>query len=407
METVLLIPEYANEIRGSILQITQSLLYYASTRDDVHLVVPYPKEGSRWKNWTPEKWGVQSDNIEFVPVLMDKYSECAMGRVSSDWANSKFGGRQDFSVVATMRSTSPVGIRRLFAKPMAGFYPEVVNMYLLGDYFASLPKGLPEEILFNFVHSWNILYGTEGFRELMRKRMSQLFTPAVWRKIQDKTVNIHLGVHLDKMKSIQPMEKKEGTIRIAYGGRLSPAKGVQDYIEFTDELYSSGYNVETGFYFVFDRWREDEDKIKGFRRPYTRVEINATPVETNFFAYAASSDFFFCTSKYESSGLSFTELLMLGVPGLFLNVPWVKGLVPDDYPYVYNSKADMLLAARTLCNRLQKGEPLAYDMSKVKKFIEEHHDRRLCEKATIDLLVNLSLAKKNKQKVDAFSNLLS
>lgn len=401
METVLLVPEYANEIRGSILQVTQSLLRYVATRDDIHLVVPYPKEGSRWKNWTPDKWEVKSDNIEYVPVLMDKYSECALGRVSSDWANSKFGGRKDYFAVATMRSTSPIGIRRLFAKPMVGFYPEIVNMYLIGgiDYFATLAKDLPDEMLFNFMHSWNLIYGTEGFADLMKRRLGQLFLPSVCREIGNRTLHLNLGIPLDRLNAVKPMPKPEKTIRIAYGGRLVAEKGVYDCIDVVDSLYASGYPVEGGFYFVFDRWGEDEDKIGKFKRPYTRIEINATPIEQHFFAYAASSDMFFCTSKFESAGLAFTELLYLGVPGLFLDAPWLKGLVPDDYPFIYKSKHEMLLAAQTFCNRLQKGEKLPYDMGKVRDYIIANHDRRVCEELTVNVLLEVSRAKRTKQKL--------
>lgn len=408
-ETILLVPEYSHEIRGSILQVTQSLLKYVATRDDIHLVVPYPAEGSRWKNWTPEKWGVSSANIEFVPVLMDKFSECALGRVSSDWANSKFGGRKDYSVVATMRSTAPVGIRRLFAKPMVGFYPEVVNMYLIGgiDYFATLAKDLPDEMLFNFLHSWNVLYGTSGFASTMYKRMTELFTPAVCRKVNARTMHMPLGVTLDRLDAVKPMAKPEGQIRLAYGGRLVEEKGVQDYLSISEQLYATGYNVEAGFYFVFDRWGAVDDKIAPYKRPFTRVEVNATPVEEHFFAYAASADMFLCTSKHEAAGLAFQELLALGVPGLFLDAPWVRGLVPDDYPFIYKSKNDLSEAARMFCNRLQNEESLPYDMEKVKKFIRNEHSRSLCERRTVDLLVNLSRAKREKVKVEKICNLVT
>ena len=53
-ETVLLIPEYAQELRGSLLHIAQGLMRATVSRDDIKLVVPYPIAGSRWKNWTPE-----------------------------------------------------------------------------------------------------------------------------------------------------------------------------------------------------------------------------------------------------------------------------------------------------------------------------------------------------------------
>ena len=408
METILLVPEYSHEIRGSIMQVTQRLLRHIATRDDVHLVMPYPAPGSRWKNWTPEKWEVAADNLEYVPVLMDRYSESALGRVSSDWANAKFGGRKDYAVVATMRSTSPCGIRRLFAKPMAGFSPEVVNLYLIGgiDYFGQLAKDLPAEMLFHFYNSWNVLYGTSGFADLMYKRLSEFFSPAVCREIRRRTVAMSLGVPIDRLKKIRPMEKLPKKIRAVYGGRLVAEKGVFDYLDIAEHLYAAGHDIEYGFYFVFDRWGEQEEKLAPFRRPYTKVACNAEPIEENFFAFAASADFFLCTSKHEAAGLAFQELLMLGVPGLFLDAPWVRGLVPDDYPYIYGSRSDLAMAARLFCNRLQRGDALPYDMSRVQNFIEDGHSRDVCERRTVDLLVAVSRAKREKRKIGKLCDLL-
>ena len=407
-ETVLLIPEYSHEIRGSILQVTQRLLRAAAKREDLHLVVPYPMEGSRWKNWTPEKWDVASDNVEFVPVLMDKYSESALGRVSTDWGKSCFGGRKDYYVVATMRSTSSVGIRRLFSKPMVGFYPEVINMYLIGgiDYFKALAADLPDEMLFNFLHSWNVLYGTEGFASLMRKRLRELFVPTVCKNILDKTAHLSLGVDVSRLKTVIPKEKPEGQIRIAYGGRLVAEKGVFDYLEIGKRLYEAGLPIEMGFYFVFDRWGENTEKLAPFQQPYTHVAVNAVPIETNFFAYGASSDLFISTSKHEAAALAFQELLFLGVPGFFLEAEYVKGLVPEGYPYIYKTKSDLYAGVRDFCNRLQKGEAPSYDMRGVPSYIEEQHNRDVCEQRTLDLFVNLSRAKREKQKVGKICQLL-
>lgn len=408
-ETVLLIPEYSHEIRGSILLVTQRLLKAAAKRDDLHLVVPYPAEGSRWKNWTPEKWGVASDNLEFVPVLMDKYSELALGRVSADWGNSRFGGRKDYSVVATMRSTSATGIRRLFAKPMAGFTPEVVNLYLIGgiDYFRTLAPDLPDEMLFNFLHSWNVIYGTDGFGQLMHKRLRELFLPSICKDIAGRTTQMSLGIDIDALRPVVPMEKPQGIIRVAYGGRLVAEKGVFDYIDMGNKLFEAGVPVEFGFYFVFDRWGENSDKLEPFRKPFTRVEVNATPIETNFFAYGASSDLFLSTSKHEAAALAFQELLYLGVPGLFLRAEYVKGLVPGDYPFIYENRSEMYAALRSLCNRLQTGQGVPYDMKKVRHFIEERHDRNVCEQKTLDLLVNLACAKREKRSVKKICDLVA
>ena len=195
------------------------------------------------------------------------------------------------------------------------------------------------------------------------------------------------------------MEKEAGKIRLAYGGRLVAEKGIFDYLEIAEQLYSSGHPIEYGFYFVFDRWSENDDKIAPFKRPYSKIAVNAVPIEENYFAWAASSDLFICTAKYEAAALAFQEMLFLGVPGFFLDAPWVHGLVPDDYPYIYKSKSDLALGIRAFCKRLENGEAPVYDMSKTQDFIREVHSRSVCERKTADLLVNLSIAKREKKKI--------
>lgn len=48
--------------------------------------------------------------------------------------------------------------------------------------------------------------------------------------------------------------------------------------------------------------------------------------------------FFISTSQFESFGLFYLELLASGVVGIFADKPWVRSLLPHDYPFIYPDK---------------------------------------------------------------------
>lgn len=408
-ETVLLIPEYGQELRSSLQQIAQSLMRAAAERDDLKLVVPFPASGSRWKNWTPEKWQVDAPNVEFVPVVMDKYSECPLGRVSADWANGKFGGRTDYYVVATFRPTAAVGIRRLFSKLMVGFRPEVLNIYGIGDCdaFRAMSPDLPNEMLFHCLDSWNIIMGTESFGNHMFRQFSRLFVPSVCQEIRKKTTVEVIGVDTERLDKVVPMFPDNDKLRLVYGGRYTNEKCGKDYIPVATAAFERGLPIELGMFLVDNRMTINGGSIDELQRlPFVKIWRNAEPVDDNFWSYGKCSQLFLFTEKLANYGLMPMELLYLGVPGVFVDEPNVKGMIPEDYPYVYRTKADAMQAAQVLLSKLHRGEPV-YDMEKMRRFIREKHNRKYFEKRVFDIAVALSSAKRNGVKVSSMKEILS
>lgn len=87
----------------------------------------------------------------------------------------------------------------------------------------------------------------------------------------------------------------------------------------------------------------------------------------------AATDLFLATSKDESYGLQYLELLYAGVAGLFPDRAWASTILPDWYPYRYASTAD----AQTMLHYMATHLPeVRASLSGLPAWIKENHDER-------------------------------
>lgn len=54
----------------------------------------------------------------------------------------------------------------------------------------------------------------------------------------------------------------------------------------------------------------------------------------------AGTTAFLATAKEESYGLEYVEAMLAGVIGVFRDMPWSRALVPEGYPFLYNTEAE-------------------------------------------------------------------
>lgn len=62
---------------------------------------------------------------------------------------------------------------------------------------------------------------------------------------------------------------------------------------------------------------------------------------------------FLCTSNYESFGIYYLELLCSGIVGVFLDKPWIRGLLPD-YPLIAENQAQAVALMKDVTENYDK-----------------------------------------------------
>lgn len=105
------------------------------------------------------------------------------------------------------------------------------------------------------------------------------------------------------------------------------------------------------------------------------------PSKDDYYASLWQDTAFLATSKDESYGLVYVEAMYAGQVGVFLEAPWVRQVVPADYPFVARTPAEavayvkLALSDPARCHQLIEsacGRPL-------RDWIREHHDSRQFE----------------------------
>lgn len=93
---------------------------------------------------------------------------------------------------------------------------------------------------------------------------------------------------------------------------------------------------------------------------------------------------FVATAVEEAYGLQYVEAMRAGAIGILPNRPWAKKLVPDTYPYLYNSTAEaeeMLYEAVTNPQLASDKVDEAVGGGHFTSWIREHHDRTRFDQA--------------------------
>ncbi len=93
---------------------------------------------------------------------------------------------------------------------------------------------------------------------------------------------------------------------------------------------------------------------------------------------------FVATSIEESYGLVYVEAMRAGAIGILPNRPWARKLVPDHYPYLYNSIADaeeMLYQVVTHPDAASDAVDEAVGGGHFTDWIRSHHDHRTFDEA--------------------------
>lgn len=82
---------------------------------------------------------------------------------------------------------------------------------------------------------------------------------------------------------------------------------------------------------------------------FTSYEIQKQGTRAEYMEVLSRAGAFFCACKDESFGIYYLELLFSGAPGVFLDYPWVRALLPG-YPFVVDKAEAVQACTQVLQN---------------------------------------------------------
>jgi glycosyltransferase involved in cell wall biosynthesis len=167
--------------------------------------------------------------------------------------------------------------------------------------------------------------------------------------------------------------------RLFYGGQLVPKKRVWESLDMLQPLWTVG---RVGRY-VLTTQTNDADQVTRLRaRPDVELHGPPSPRE-QFLRLTYEADVFHCLSEHEGFGTGYFEMLMMGLVGVFLKAPWLKGNLPDDYPFLVDELEQVPEATRWVLAHLEEADRKVRPAREWirRRFAAEHTARRFREHA--------------------------
>lgn len=154
---------------------------------------------------------------------------------------------------------------------------------------------------------------------------------AVAKLMKDHGVVIPLGANLTKVDRYRNPQRDQFTV--FFGGRFTQSKGVDFIAETADYIYRRGLNIRiemttgTGL----------SSRAREILAEHSSINIHTGLTQAEAFGIMTASHAFICASKHELFGGAFWEQLYAGLLGIFKRSPWNEGLLPPDYPLVFDT----------------------------------------------------------------------
>lgn len=270
------------------------------------------------------------------------YRDCFLSSETLSLFSRRYG-KYPIDAVITSRKGSAVEIMKLNdehkATKLAGRDDTWIPIFLIDPNVEKLSEAK------GYLDAVSYLCSIPVFLSDIEKRkalalLMEYFQPSV---LKDKDFQvIPLGIRFDKIDEITSgIEKGHERIKVFYGARMNKWKKTKEIFDAYAHLHAAGRdNVDfiactiTGMMTAYgqaliDQWGK-------FFRLYTNYGWE------DYLKFAAASHVALVASPRESLGIAFIECLYLGVIMIFPDKDWVYQIVPEDYYFIYKSKAEML-----------------------------------------------------------------
>lgn len=149
-----------------------------------------------------------------------------------------------------------------------------------------------------------------------------------------RTAWVNLGF---RVEHVQPRNEPEVPVVLYPAIYLSARKQPQLFLDVVERLVKrTPIKVEARLH---ESHLVSEQAMRLSRRDWAWVGP-LTASREDYWSALARTTAFLATADEESYGLAYVEALAAGVVGVFPDRPWVRGILPENYPFVYRTPAE-------------------------------------------------------------------
>ncbi len=404
--------ELAPDRRDSIYYCSRELLRRALVSDKVRFISFFDEE---WEAGGEDYWKLPKDcGHKFVPVNYTGLARFPFGVPNASFMRIR-KVQQLYHVLFSQQTCGSLILKKMLGVPTL-LHPTIIN-WVHSDFNESAMSIYPShkyEILCNLAAGWNIFHN-EAFMKRTLTHMRALFSGSMIRAYMRRSTSCGaLGIAVREMDAVEPFRGHEGKFVMVYGGRLSIQKGIDKMLLAAAKLVAMGVPLVFELFVTKAEGSSSQDNQKSEesvratlakfmkRKDSSFVNVHFNVPHADYYAMCKRADAFYCPSIAESYGISWVEQMYGGAVGVYSQKPWIKGILPDDYPYV----ARGLDEAVAMLHGIWKDGGKAI-RERMRKFILEYHNNDTYNDKVIEHLYRLTRALKEKRKVTSWKEVMA
>lgn len=231
------------------------------------------------------------------------------------------------------------------------------------------------------------LFESPMCQRIALKSARRYLSASMVRRLNQRADMVYSGFDSEQAY-VAPPEEKADQFTVMLRGRLTSSKKVERITSLYNRFHAAGHDlrivITTG-----DKRGDSrvEDDLKSnrqieFLNLKTKAEANDVMRQAHAFLFWSSHELF---------AVSVWEMLASGLIGVFKRADWFKGLLPDDYPYVFDTEQQ---AYAMLLDIYENYEQRREDLAWVSKWVKEHYSYSITAAAAADILRQGSLGQK-------------
>lgn len=231
------------------------------------------------------------------------------------------------------------------------------------------------------------LFESPMCQKIAVKSARRYLSASMIRRLHDRADMVYSGYDADQA-FVVPEEQKSDEFTVVVRGRLTASKNVERITSLYNKFHAAGHDLKivitTGDRRGDSRVEDDLKSNRGieFMNLKTKAEANKVMRKAHAFVFWSSHELF---------AVSVWEMLAAGLIGVFKKAEWFKGLLPDDYPYVFEREDQ---AYAMMLDIYENYDERKKELAWVAKWVKDNYSYRITAAAAADIIRSNSLAQK-------------
>jgi len=189
---------------------------------------------------------------------------------------------------------------------------------------------------------------------------------------------------LDKYVPALPKSVGPRGVCVFFGGRWVEGKGFSTYLEFVEKAFKSGAKI----YGIATTPADEDVRAEDLRKKYPMIEFYPNCNRETFYEKLKEGHLFLSFSMWEGFGISYWEMMYQGLVGIFLDRPWNRSVLPEEY-WALRAKnpKEMYRVFRDAITPADMKVNQAVLEKRVRPYLRDHYERSKVNAAIYDWML--------------------